>query len=96
MCLSISPHLNRVATLPCEIRMSENLRQSEICIVINSKSQDKTDKHLSCGGLLHYKCITKFAGERIFKIGEVTGKMVDRVIRAVHLSFVLKDAELAG
>jgi len=55
--------------------MSENLRQSEICIVINDKSHDKTDKHLSCGRLLHYKCITKFAGERIFKIGEHLAKL---------------------
>jgi len=31
--------LKCVATLPCEIRMSENSRQSEICIVINDKPQ---------------------------------------------------------
>jgi len=28
--------------------MSENWRQSEICIVINDKSQDRIAKHLSC------------------------------------------------
>ena len=35
----IPPHPKHVTTLPCEIRMSENWRQSEICIVINDKSQ---------------------------------------------------------
>jgi len=35
--------------------MSENGRQSDICIVINDdKSQDSTAKHLSCDWLLHY------------------------------------------
>jgi len=40
--------------------MSENWRQSEICIVINDKSQDSTAKHLSRDGLglLHYKFVT--------------------------------------
>jgi len=37
-------------------------------------------KHLSWNGLLHYKYITEFPGDRIFlnrqKFGEVTGKMV--------------------
>jgi len=31
--------------------MSENWQQSEICIVINDKSQDSTAKHLSYDGL---------------------------------------------
>ena len=39
-CLNILLNLKYVATLPCEIGMSENWRQSEICIVINDKSQD--------------------------------------------------------
>ena len=38
-CLNIPPRLKDVATLPCEIRKSEKWRQSEICIVINDKSQ---------------------------------------------------------
>jgi len=37
--------------------MSENWQQSEICIVINNKSQESTAKHLSYGGLLHYKFV---------------------------------------
>ena len=36
---SIPPHPKHVSTLPCEIWMSEKWRQSEICIVINDKSQ---------------------------------------------------------
>ena len=43
--LNVPPHLKCVATLPCEIKMSENWWQSEICIVINDKSQNSTDKH---------------------------------------------------
>jgi len=70
--------------------MSENCWQSEICIVINDKSQGSTAKHLSCNGPLHYKFITQFAGERIFNIGEHLAKL-----EAKWLTFVLKDAELA-
>jgi len=55
--------------------MSENWRQSERCIAINDKSQDSTVKHLSCDGLLHYKFIIQFVGERIFKIGEHLAKL---------------------
>jgi len=80
--------------------MSENWQQSEICVVINDKSQDSTAKHLSYDGLLHYKFVNYCAGERIFKIREHLAKlqaMVDRVIRPIRLkTFVLKDAELAG
>ena len=99
--LTIPSYLKYVATLPCEIWMPENWQQSEICIVINDKSQDSTGKHLSYDGLLHYKFVIHCAGERIYQnpwtFGEVTGKMVDRVIRPIRLkSFVLKDAELAG
>ena len=61
------------------------------CIVINDKSQGSIAKHLSWDGLLHYKFITQFAGERIFlnrrTFDEFTGKMVD-------YTFVLKDANL--
>jgi len=66
--LNIPPHLKYVVTLPCEIWMSENCQQSEICIVINDKSQDNTAKHLSYDGLLHYKFVNHCAGKRIFKI----------------------------
>jgi len=45
--------------------MSKNWRQSEICIGNNDKSQGSVAKDLSCDGLLHYKFIIQFAGERI-------------------------------
>jgi len=55
--LNIPPRPKYVATLPvpCELRMSENWRQSEICIVINDTSQGSRPiaKHLSWDGLLH-------------------------------------------
>jgi len=72
--------------------MSENWQQSEICIVINNKSQDSTAKHLRYDGLLHYKFVSHYADERIFKIREQLAKL-----RPIRLkTFVLKDAELAG
>ena len=55
--------------------MSENWQQSEICIVINDKSQDSTANHLSYDGLLHYKFVNHCAGERIFKICEHLAKL---------------------
>ena len=54
---------------------SENWQQSEICIVINDKSQDSTARHLSYDGLLHYKFVSHCAGERIFKIREHLAKL---------------------
>jgi len=48
--------------------MSENWRQSEICIVINDKSQDSTAKHfLSCDELLHYKFIVNLLVKEFLK-----------------------------
>ena len=69
--------------------------------MINDKSQDSTAKHLSYDGLLNYKFVNYCAGKRLFlnpwTFGEVTGKMVDRVIRPIRLkTFVFKDAEPAG
>jgi len=45
--LNIPPHVKYVATLPCEMWISENWHQSEICIVINDKLQGTTAKHFS-------------------------------------------------
>jgi len=50
--------------------MSENWRQSGICIAINDKSQRGLAKHLSCDGLRHHKFIIQFAAEIFFLIGE--------------------------
>jgi len=55
-------------------------QQSKICIVINDKSQSSIAKHLSCDGLLHYKYITQFAGERIFKISEHLANLAEWLI----------------
>jgi len=44
--------------------MSVNWRQSEKRVVIYDKSQGSIAKHLSWDGLLHYKCIIQFAGEK--------------------------------
>jgi len=49
--------------------MSENWRNLKypVSIVINEKSQGSTTKHVRCDGILHYKFIIQFAGERILK-----------------------------
>ena len=46
--------------------MPENWQQSEICIVINDKSQGTIAKHLSCDGLLHCIYIFESAAETVF------------------------------
>jgi len=55
--LNVPPHLKYVATLPCEIWMSENWRQSEMCIVINNKWQGSIAKHLIFDVSFYYKYI---------------------------------------
>jgi len=44
--------------------------QSEICTVINDKSQGNIVKHLRYGEIRYCAFITQSDGERIFKIGE--------------------------
>ena len=55
--------------------MPENWQQSEICIVINDKSQGSRAKHLRNNELLYYTFIIQTAGKRIFKIGEHLAKL---------------------
>jgi len=78
--------------------MSENWRQSEICIVISDKSQGSIAKHLSCDGLLHCVYIIQSVGEKIFKIGEHLAKLQanGRSLHTPHSpeTFVLREAEL--
>jgi len=74
-CLNIPPNLKYVATLSCEIRMSEKWHQSEICIVINDKSQGSRAKHSKNDELLYYIFIAQSAAERIFNIGERLTKL---------------------
>jgi len=79
--------------------MSEKWRQSEICIVINDKSQGNRDKHLRNDELFYYTFIIQSASERIFKVGEHLAKLQAKwwLLHAPHshCSFVLKDADLA-
>jgi len=65
-CLNIPSRLKHVATLPCEIQMSEKRRQFEICIVINDRSQGSIAKHLRNNALVYHTFIAQSAGERIF------------------------------
>jgi len=69
--------------------MSENSQQSEICIVINDKSQGSIAKHLSYDGLLRYKYIIQFAGERIFQICEHLAKLQAKWLIVSYTPFVL-------
>jgi len=55
--------------------MTEKWRQSEVCVVINDKSQGCVAKHLMNDELLYYTLIIQFASERIFKIGEHLAKL---------------------
>jgi len=55
--------------------MSEKWHQSEICIVINDKSQGSIAKHLRSDELLYYTFITQSAGEGFFKISEHLAKL---------------------
>ena len=72
--------------------MSEKCRQSEICIVINDKSQSSIAKHLRNDDLLNYTFMTQSHGERICKIGEhwrsyrQNGNCFTRPIRTALLS----------
>jgi len=69
--------------------MSEKLRQSEICIVINDKSQGSIAKHLRCDKLLYCTFIIQSAGKRIFKIGEHLEKLQAKWLIVSRASFNL-------
>jgi len=70
--------------------MSENWQQSQICIVINDKSQDSTAKHLSYDGLLQYKFVNHCAGERILKIREHLAKLQAEWLIVSYAPFALR------
>ena len=72
--------------------MSENWQQSEICIVLNDKSQDSIARHLSYDGLLHYKFVNHCAGagERIFKIREHLAKLQAKWLIVSYSPFALR------
>jgi len=72
--------------------------QSEICIVINDKSQGSIAKHLRCDKLLYYTFIIQAVSERIFKIFEHLAKLQAKWFDCFtpHSIFIfdLKDADL--
>ena len=70
--------------------MSENWQQSEICIVINDKSQDSIARHLRYDELLHYKFVNHCAGERIFKIREHLAKLQAKWLIVSYAPFALR------
>jgi len=74
-CLNIPPRCKHVATLPCEIWMSDKWHHSEIRITISDESQGSIAKNLRCDELLYYTFIIHSASERIFKIGEHLAKL---------------------
>ena len=77
--------------------MSEKWRQSEICIVINDKSQGSIAKHLKNDELLYYTFITQSAGERIFKTVNIWRSYKqngDCFMRLVHIALLSSDADL--
>ena len=88
-CLNISPRLKCVATLPCEIWMSEKWHHSEIHIAINDESQGNIAKKLKCDKLLYYTFIIHSAGERIFKIGENLAKLQANWLTVSYTPFAL-------
>jgi len=55
--------------------MSEKWHQSEMCIVINHKSQGSIAKHLRIDELFYHTFITQSASEKNFKIGEDLAKL---------------------
>ena len=81
--------LKYVATLPCEIRMSEKWHHSEIRIAINDESQGSIAKNLRCDELLYYTFIFHSAGERIFKIGEDSAKLEAKWLIISYTPFAL-------
>ena len=69
--------------------MSEKWRQSEICIVINEKSQGSRAKHLRNDELIYYTFIIQSAGERICKIGEHLAKLRAKSLSVSYTPFAL-------
>ena len=97
-CLNIPPHLKHVATLPCEIWMSEKWHHSEIHIAINDELQSSIAENLKCDELLYYTFIVHSAGERIFKMVNIwrSYRQNGWLCHTPHSpwTFVLKDADL--
>ena len=69
--------------------MSENWRQSDICIVINYRSQDSPAKHVCCGGLIHCNFITEVAGKTFSKTGEHLAELQAKRLIVSYAPFAL-------
>ena len=74
---------------------AEKWHRSEIRIAINDESQGSIAKNFRCDESLHYTFIIHSAGERIFKIGEVTGKIVDCVIYPIRLALLSSNMQIS-
>jgi len=74
---------------------AEKWRHSEIHIAINDESQGSIAKNLRCDELLYYTFIIHSAGERIFNIGEVTGKIIDCVIYPICLALLSSKMQIS-
>jgi len=81
--------------------MSEKWRQSEICIVINDKSQGKLSivKHLRNDDLLNYTFITQSPSKKVLKLVNIwqSYRQNGWLLHAPNspCNFVLEDADLA-
>jgi len=69
--------------------MPKKWHQSEICIVINDKSQGTIAKHLRCDELLYCTFTIQSAGKRIFKIGEQLAKLQGKWLIVSCAPFIL-------
>ena len=79
--LRIPPQLKYVAT--------EKWQQSKMRTVINDKSHGSAAKHLSWDGLLHYKFVIQFAGEKNLKICEHFAKLQAKWLIVSYTQFAL-------
>ena len=88
--LNIPPRLKYVATLPCEIWMSETGSNLKYALWLNDKTQDSTAKHLSYDGLPHYKFVNHCAGKRILKIREHLVELQAKWLIVSYAPFALR------
>jgi len=70
--------------------------RSELCIVINDKSQGSIAKYLRCNELFYYTFIIQSAGERIFKIGEHLAKLQAKLLIVSCATFASRLAFLSS
>jgi len=74
---------------------AEKWHNSEIRIAINDESQGSIAKNLRCDELLYYTFIIHSASERIFKIGGVTGKIIDCIIYPIRIALLSSKMQIS-